>query len=130
MNLRRRLAAVVVLAAFGSFTARAMDLHVHRDGGQAHQHAPAFHHHDVHVTPPVDGARLAGVDPDQTAMFVGMAAAHTGVTKPSPVCTGSITQLDQPRVGLPSFTGIEPRAHGPPSTVSTALRAPPILTTL
>ena len=133
MRVLRRLLSLTLTAALTLMTVQAAELHLHANTDpaiDAHRHGPAYHHHDSVDHDQSDTAQIAAVDADDTVVHVSLAATSPPSVKP--LCAGSEhTPLCDP--GVPSIVDgprIVARAHGPPSLVQHALRAPPAVLSL
>ena len=133
VRVLRRLLSLTLAAGLTLMNVQAAELHLHANTHPAidsHRHGPAYHHHDSIDHHQSDTTEIAAVDADDTVVHVALAATAPPSVKP--LCARSEhTPLCDP--GMPSIGDgprIVARAHGPPSLVQHALRAPPALLSL
>ena len=126
-GVSRRLLSLALVAALTLMNVQAAELHVHADTGRAtdaHHHGPASHHHDLVGHHWSDTTQVEAIDADDTVVHVALMATSAPPIKQlhadhdTPVCDCSSTSIVE-------ASRIVARAHGPPSIVQHALRAPP-----
>lgn len=127
----RRMVAFALVAGLTLMNVQAAELHVHADQlDDAHNHAPAAHHHEEVHHRSTDAAEIARVDADDTVVHVALVAATPQSAKPMRAERTAAPVFHPGESIIVDGARIVARAHGPPSLVHPPLRAPPSFTSL
>lgn len=122
----RSVAVVLCVALFG-LSAETATLHVHSGGAGSdhHHHNAAAHVHKIHVELPPSNSEVEVSDDDSSAIPVVLAKATASHVAYLLGVSQNIVAVQAPNSShIPQFV-VTSRAHGPPATSFSSLRAPP-----